>query len=177
MPVKEKKSKQPSGSPRAKQPNSKHCFVCGIENEAGLRLEFYETGDGRVVAEPIVPESFQGYPGIVHGGIVAAMLDEIAGRAAMINDHNHFRLTAKLEIRYRRPVPTSETIRLQGWIVEDRGRLVDAHAEVRLLDGTLAAEAEAILADLPDAPEEAEVLAELGWRVYPDAGSDRGSAG
>jgi uncharacterized protein (TIGR00369 family) len=168
--VKEKHSEQSGDSARIKQPNSKGCFVCGVENENGLGLEFFELGDGRVAAEPVLPDSFQGYPGIVHGGIVASMLDEITGRAAMINDHNHFRLTAKLEIRYRRPVPTGETIRLVGWVVEDRSRLVNAHGEIRLVDGTLAAEAEAVLADLPDAPEQDEVLEALGWKVYPDPG-------
>jgi len=173
--VKDEATDRPDGSGIVKQPNSRHCFVCGVENRTGLGLEFFENGDGRVVAEPCLPEAYQGYPGIVHGGIVASMLDEIAGRAAMIGDHTHFRLTAKLNIRYRRPVPVGETIRLIGWIVDDRGRLATARAEIRLADGALAAEAEAILADLPDAPEREEVLAELGWKVYPDASSERGS--
>lgn len=173
--MKDESTDRPSGSDRVKQPNSKDCFVCGVANQTGLGLEFYETGDGHVAAEPRLTEAYQGYPGIVHGGIVASMLDEVAGRAAMIGDHTHFRLTAKLNIRYRRPVPVGETIHLTGWIVEDRGRLATAHAEIRLADGTLAAEAEAILADLPDAPDAAEVLAELGWRVYPDGSSLEGS--
>ncbi|MDF1500380.1 MAG: PaaI family thioesterase [Anaerolineales bacterium] len=173
--MKEKRSEQSGAPARIKQPNSRHCFVCGVENKSGLGLEFFEDGQGRVAAEPCLPESYQGYPGIVHGGIVAAMLDEVAGRAAMIDDHTHFRLTAKLAIRYRRPVPTGETIRLQGWVEEDRGRLVTAHAEVRLNDGTLAAEAEAVLADLSEAPEETEVLEALGWRVYADAEDEQGS--
>lgn len=172
--MKEHDQKPPAVASKSKQPNSKHCFVCGVENPIGLALEFFETGDGRVAAEPTLPESYQGYPGVVHGGIVAAMLDEIAGRAAMIGDHTHFRLTAKLDIRYRRPVPVGEPIRLQGWVLDDRGRLATAHAEIRLADGTLAAEAEAVLADLPDAPDTEEVLAELGWRVYPDQGSEEG---
>jgi uncharacterized protein (TIGR00369 family) len=171
MPVKDN-NLQPLDDSSVKQPNSKHCFVCGVENEQGLGLKFFEVGDGRVAAEPCIPDSYQGYPGIVHGGIVASMLDEIAGRAAMIGDHNHFRLTAKLSIRYRRPVPVGESVRLEGWVVEDRGRLATAHSEIRLIDGTVAAEAEAVLADLPDAPDAEEVLAELGWKVYPDSDSE-----
>jgi hypothetical protein len=42
------------------------------------------------------------------------MLDEIAGRAVLVGDHEHFRLTAKLEIRYRKPVPSGELLRLRG---------------------------------------------------------------
>jgi hypothetical protein len=51
------------------QPNSRHCFVCGLENQFGLKLRFYETGPGEVTAEYTVPDQFQGYPGLVHGGI------------------------------------------------------------------------------------------------------------
>ena len=172
--MKENDQKPLAVASNTKQPNSKHCFVCGVENNYGLGLEFFEIGDGRVAAERSLPDSYQGYPGIVHGGIVASMLDEIAGRAAMIGDHTHFRLTAKLDIRYRQPVPVGERIRVLGWVVEDRGKLATAHAEIRLADGSVAAEAEAVLADLPDAPETEEVLAELGWRVYPDPGSNQG---
>ena len=172
--MKENDQKPLAVASNTKQPNSKHCFVCGVENRYGLGLEFFEIGDGRVAAERSLPDSYQGYPGIVHGGIVASMLDEIAGRAAMIGDHTHFRLTAKLDIRYRQPVPVGERIRVQGWVVEDRGKLATAHAEIRLADGSVAAEAEAVLADLPDAPETEDVLAELGWRVYPDTGSNQG---
>ena len=57
-----------------KQPNSKHCFVCGVENDNGLKMTFYTVGDGIVEAEYVVPERFQGYPGVVHGGIIASML-------------------------------------------------------------------------------------------------------
>ena len=62
------------------QPNSRHCFVCGLENNYGLKLRFKETGPGEVTADYTVPEHFQGYPGVVHGGIVTAMLDEVTGR-------------------------------------------------------------------------------------------------
>jgi hypothetical protein len=69
-----------------KQPNSRHCFVCGLENEYGLGLRFYEIGPDEVTATVSIPEQYQGYPGVVHGGITAAMLDEVLGRAAMVGD-------------------------------------------------------------------------------------------
>lgn len=97
-----------------KQPNSANCFVCGRDNVNGLGLSFYEVGPDEVAAEVVIPSHFEGYPGIVHGGIVASMLDEIAGRAVLVGDHEHFRLTAKLEIRYRKPVPSGELLRLRG---------------------------------------------------------------
>ena len=75
---------------KIKQPNSRYCFVCGRENPYGLKMSFYEVEPGHALAEYTVPEHYQGYPGIVHGGIVATMLDETLGRAAMVGDQNHF---------------------------------------------------------------------------------------
>ena len=69
-----------------KQPNSNHCFVCGRNNPYGLHLKFYESSPGEVIVEYTVPEQFQGYPGVVHGGVVAAILDEVTGRTQMGGD-------------------------------------------------------------------------------------------
>ncbi|NIS81682.1 MAG: hotdog fold thioesterase [Anaerolineales bacterium] len=153
---------------REKQPNSRHCFVCGLENSYGLGLRFYEVGSREVEANVIVGEQYQGYPGLVHGGIVAAMMDEVLARAAMIEDHQHFRMTAKMEIRYRQPVPTGEPLHLTGKIIRQRSRFAVARAELHLPDGSLGVEAEGILADLQGAPSEKEELEALGWKIYPD---------
>lgn len=151
-----------------KQPNSRYCFVCGLENERGLRLHFYEIGPGEVEATTCIPEVYQGYPGIVHGGIIAAMLDEVLARAAMVDDPNHFRVTAKMEITYRNPVPTGEPLKLSAKLQRQRGRLAFSRAELRLPDGRIGAEAEGILADLPAQPISDDQLEVLGWKVYPD---------
>lgn len=156
---------QPS---RTKQPNSRRCFICGVENPVGLHLKFYETEAGEVVTEITVPEQYQGYPGIVHGGIVASMLDEVTGRAAMGSDIWRFMMTAKLELRYRAPVPIGQPLVLVGRLVNRRGRLASAHGEVRLSDGKVCAEANALLADIPGMPVGSEEVDGLGWRVYPD---------
>ena len=150
-----------------KQPNSNYCFVCGVKNESGLGMKFYEHGPGEVTATFEVPQHYQGYPGVVHGGIIAAMLDEVAGRAAMTGKHEQFRYSAKLEIKYRKPAPTGEPLLVHGWVVEERGSRALAKADLRLEDGTLLSEAEALLVNLPDSVDE-DQLNELGWRVYPD---------
>ena len=66
-----------------RQPNSRFCFVCGVKNPVGLKMVFEQTGPGEVSAVITVPEHFEGYPGVVHGGITAAMLDEAACRVYM----------------------------------------------------------------------------------------------
>jgi len=142
------------------------CFVCGLENPAGLRLVFYETGPGEVVAAYTPREQFQGYPGVLHGGIVASLLDEAGGRVVMIGNHRHFMLTAKMEIKYRRPTPLGQALTVHGRLLKRRGRLALAHAELRLADGTVTAEADLTLADLPgDALSDGDLEA-LGWKVY-----------
>jgi acyl-coenzyme A thioesterase PaaI-like protein len=151
-----------------KQPNSSHCFVCGVDNEYGLSMKFYETSSDEVIAEYTVPERYQGYPGVVHGGIVAAMLDEVVGRTAMIEDHNRFWVTAKMEIRYRNTVPIGEPLRLIGRLEKKRGRLTVASAELRLPDDSVGADVKAVLADQIDTPISEDDLEALGWKVYPD---------
>lgn len=161
---------QPATGHFSPQPNSRHCFVCGLESPVGLKLRFTDNGVDEVRATYTVDPKYQSYPGIVHGGVIAAMLDEVGGRALMIDDPDRFFVTAKMAIRYRRPVPTETELTLTGRIVKDRGRLVEAHGEIRLPDGTLAAEATLTLAEIPDDLRPDADLDELGWRIYaPDA--------
>ena len=160
----------PGGPDRllVKQPNSKDCFVCGLRNRYGLAIHFYSVGPGKVEANYTVPARYQGYPGVVHGGVVAAMLDEIVGRVTMTDDPNHFLVTAKLELRYRAPVPVSQRLVLRGWLLEQRRKAYRAAAELRLPDGTPLAEAEAVLMDYPGTLATPDLLESLGWRIYPE---------
>jgi len=157
-----------AGERRVKQPNSRLCFVCGLENPVGLKLTFFDAGPNRAEAGCTVPEKYQGYPGVVHGGVVAAMLDEVVGRAAMSGDPNHFTVTARLQLRYRKPVPVGVPLGLVGFIDRKKGRVATGRSELRLPDGTIGAEAEATLVDYSDTPEDAKRLEQLGWRVYDD---------
>ncbi len=148
------------------QPNSNDCFVCGRNNPHGLRMTFYDDGHQTVISDYAVPEAYQGYPGIVHGGVVAAMLDEVVGRVAMIGDHHHFMFSVTLQIKFRQSVPTDTPLRLIGRVVRLRGRLGKAVGEVRLAaNDHLLAEAEMTLADVPQEVLDQADLEALGWRV------------
>ena len=149
------------------QPNSAHCFVCGMHSPVGLKARFWDNGVNEVRATYIVEEKYQGYPGITHGGIVASLLDETAGRVVMIQNPDRFFMTAKFEIRYRQPVPTRTELALIGHMIKDRGRLIQAHGEIQLPDGTVAAEANVTLVEIPDEYVPDGNLESLGWRVYP----------
>jgi len=119
-----------------KQPNSRRCFVCGLENPVGLQLAFYEDLDtGQVRAEFAVPEVYQGYPGVVHGGIVAAILDEISGRAVMVDGSGEdLMATLRLTVRYRRPTPTETPLTAVGWVERVGGKGARVAGEIRLPD-------------------------------------------
>jgi acyl-coenzyme A thioesterase PaaI-like protein len=153
-----------------KQASSRFCFVCGVENPWGLHLSFTQTASGEVVADFVAPETYQGYPGIVHGGIVAAMLDEIAGRALMGDDpaSPRFMFTARLELRYRRNVPIGKPLHLVGKALKKKDRTALASAQLFGPDGSLLAEAEALLVDVLAQVVADTSLEELGWKVYPD---------
>lgn len=151
------------------QPNSTSCFVCGVQNPYGLRLRFYNSGPGEVTAEYTVPAQYQGYPGVVHGGIIAAMLDEAAGRAYMGEDPPRFMYTAQLEIRYRKTAPVEQPLRLVGTALESRGRKATAKSALYDPVGNLLAEASAVLINVPDDLLVMADLESLGWRVYSEA--------
>jgi acyl-coenzyme A thioesterase PaaI-like protein len=89
------------------------CFGCGPENEHGLGLEARLEGD-RVVADFQFPQRFQGGPGVVHGGGIAAFFDDLMGFVPVA--HHLPAVTARLEIHYRRPVPLGASIRGEAWL-------------------------------------------------------------
>jgi acyl-coenzyme A thioesterase PaaI-like protein len=150
-----------------KQANSRLCFVCGFENPVGLHLNFYETGLGEVTVDFTPLEHYQGYPGVLHGGIVASVLDEAAGRAHMGIFPPRFMFTAKLEVKYRKNIPIGKPLRIIGKAGKDRGRMAEGWSGIYNQEGELLAEANALLVDVPNPPDPSE-LAESGWKVYPD---------
>lgn len=153
-----------------RQPNARHCFVCGVDNESGLQMAFYETNDDpvQVVAEITVPDRFQGYPGIVHGGIIAAMLDETISRTVMRGDPPRVVVTAKLSIRYRRPVLVGIPLRITGRVVEDKGRVIRVAGEITNPEGTLLAEGEAVVSEVDPTVLGGRLPETEDWKVYPD---------
>lgn len=152
------------------QPNSRHCFVCGLHNPFGLHLRFYTTAPGEVTVEYTVPEQYQGYPGVVHGGIVAAMLDEATGRVFMGDPAApRFMYTARLDIRYRKNVPVGKPLRVVARAGRNRSRTATATGAIYDADGEILAEAEALLVDVPAGVVDTVDLEAIGWQVY---GSD-----
>lgn len=152
-----------------KQASSRHCFVCGVHNDHGLKLAFFNQEPGVVVARFVICEKHQGYPGIAHGGVVAAILDEVAGRTFMAGDPPRFLVTAKLSVRYRRPVPIGQPLIAFGRSVEEKGKFSTASGQIFDQNQVLLAEAEVVLANIPDEITKTMQVEPDDWRVYPES--------
>lgn len=150
------------------QPSSQMCFVCGVSNPIGLHGRFYSVGDNQVELRLTFTNPYQGYPGITHGGIIATILDETMGRAILATNLERLMMTAKMEIKYRVPVPLDTEILFRGVIIKDKGRLAQAEASAILPDGTIAVEATGTLMQIPSEKLMAMNTPEVGWRIYQD---------
>ena len=103
------------------------CFGCGEANPTGLQLEFMLAPDGTVVCPVSVSDRFEGAAGILHGGIVATLLDETMSKC--LRARGLTAMTRHMEVDYKRPVPSCTSIRMEGHVVRSEGRKhwVEAH--------------------------------------------------
>lgn len=134
-----------------KQPNSRHCFMCGLENEISLKMEWYNNPEtNQVEGEVVIADHFNSYPGIAHGGVVAAILDETAGRSVLLDgDFMRLFVTAKLEVSYRAPTPTGVKLKAVGRLIRMTKSRALAEADLLLEDGTIVAQCKAMLTKPP----------------------------
>jgi acyl-coenzyme A thioesterase PaaI-like protein len=122
------------------------CFGCGDANPEGLGIQFQIEGK-RVRGEFEARQAHQGFPGMAHGGIAAAAIDEAMGWAMYAA--GAWAMTARLEVRYRRPLPLGEPLEVSAEVVRDRGRWLEAEGRLWVAGGPLVAEAKALFMRLP----------------------------
>jgi acyl-coenzyme A thioesterase PaaI-like protein len=108
-----------------------HCFGCGSANPFGLQLDGFEVTGSAVVTTFTPRPEYGGFAGVLHGGIVAAALDEIMAWTAILTE-NVMVMTGTLELRYRKPAAVAASFTLQGELLERRGRRLKLAG--RLLD-------------------------------------------
>ena len=157
------------------QYNSASCFACGLENASGLRLSFNDNGVDQVFCRFVIGPQHAGYPGMAHGGIVAAILDEVAGRTVMIGHPKRFFVTARMDVRFRKPVPVGAPLVATGWLLTRRVNRTRAHAEIAGQEQGVLAEADILFKDMPLRMLEAsKAESQFGWKLY--AGQDRATA-
>ena len=139
------------------------CFVCGQRNPYGLHLVFRLDRE-TIVADFQPREEHQGFPGVIHGGIVAAILDEALGRTSLLGNSQEWTMTGRLEIRYRRYVPYGPLLRVRATLAEERKRMLQASGVLTLAGNESVVLAEAHGTFLPLAPSMVDTI----MQDYPD---------
>jgi acyl-coenzyme A thioesterase PaaI-like protein len=109
------------------------CFACGLRNPYGIHMVFRQE-DNTVVSDFSPREEYQGFPGMVHGGIVAVALDEALNRTSLLTEHPAWTMTGRLDIRYRRYVPYGPLLRVRAMLGMQRGRMVQASGKLTLAE-------------------------------------------
>lgn len=127
----------------SKQNNSKMCMICGLENPAGLKASFYNMTDQSVCTRFMYRDIHQSYPDRVHGGLIACMLDELAGRVLWVTDPDLFAVTMRLNNVYRKPVRYNETVYGRGVIKERAKRGFNAECAIYSEKGDVLAQCSA----------------------------------
>ncbi len=118
------------------------CYVCGPENPMGLQVPFERDGEMGSRARYIARKEHGGWNGLLHGGVTFSLMDEAFGWCLFFQEIPA--MTAKIETRFHKPVRIGSVMEIRAWVVQQRKKLFDARAEVRV-DGELVAESEAVL--------------------------------
>ena len=129
---------------KAKQQNSRMCFVCGLKNPAGLGASFYELDSGELLAMFTARDEHQSYPGRLHGGISTSILDETIGRAILTRTHG-----------------------VIGRIVKEGSRIFEGTGEILLEDGSVAVEGRGRYVKMPLASIADFDFDAQEWKVVP----------
>jgi len=120
--------------------NEGFCFGCGVNNPIGLKLKF--TRDGDTLRTEFTPDkTHQGWPGLLHGGILGCLLDEVMSNVAYATGNTC--LTASITIRQRNPVEVEVPLVITARIIRQRKKLIETEGRVCLKDGTVIAESTA----------------------------------
>jgi acyl-coenzyme A thioesterase PaaI-like protein len=121
------------------------CFLCGTKNQSSLNARFYnvenESGERVVLAIAHPQEIHQSYPNRMHGGVIAAMLDETIGRAMELIEPDVWAVTIDLAVKYRKPVPLDREIYIEGRITNNGTRAFDGEGKAFVKDGEILATA------------------------------------
>lgn len=118
------------------------CFVCGLNNSFGLKSRFFELETGELLAICRPEEQHQGYPGRLHGGLAATILDETIGRSIMISTTDSiWGVTVEFSMRLKKPVPMDSEIRVLARTTSENKQFFEGTGEILLPDGNIAVQA------------------------------------
>ncbi len=132
-------------TPLAHSANNR-CFGCGEANPVGLQLKFSQAADGTIVSTPVLSDLYIGHPGILHGGILATLLDEAMSKS--VRALGRTAVTAKMEIDYLQPAPSGKALRIEGRVVRTEGRKHWTEATVADAEGQIFAQGKGLFLDV-----------------------------
>ncbi|MHA2295591.1 MAG: PaaI family thioesterase [Candidatus Hodarchaeales archaeon] len=116
------------------------CFGCSQTNENGLHLRIWVSEEG-CYTRCVIPGHFSGFKGVIHGGIIATLLDEVAAWTIM-TQFFQMGLTLEVRVKYLKPVPTDTEIVVKGAITKRDGKKVKVHSAIYSLEGNILSECE-----------------------------------
>ena len=123
------------------------CYGCGELNPESLGITF-EVDGLKVIGRFTGRKEHQGFPGVAHGGLAATVMDDAMGWAMYAA--GAWAMTARMEVKYRKPVPLEEEVIVTAEVVRDRGKWLEAVSEIRSASGQRLAEAKGVFVRLPD---------------------------
>lgn len=110
------------------------CFVCGQKNEIGLKARFFWDGE-KALCDITADDIYSGYNKILHGGIVATLLDEVMIKSLLAE--GIFAVTAEITVRFKMPVHSGDTLHLEGWKTDEKrsvcftkGQVINQKSEI-----------------------------------------------
>jgi acyl-coenzyme A thioesterase PaaI-like protein len=118
------------------------CTVCGPNHPRGLRITYEQDSSGSSTASWIPTSGWEGFRGIVHGGIISTVLDEAMAKAVAATECEA--LTGELRVRFRHQVQAGEKCQIKGWVVKRTKRLLETEATLTAADGSECAHAWAV---------------------------------
>ncbi|MBX6395598.1 MAG: PaaI family thioesterase [Alicyclobacillaceae bacterium] len=129
------------------------CFVCGPDNPRGLHMRFEKYGEEGVIADFESEDWYGGWPGIQHGGVTCAVLDEAA--AYVTYNMGLVAVTAQLEVQFQHPIRTGERLQVVAYPLRKTRRLIEVEAKITGEDGSPKAQARAKMMVLSEAQRQA----------------------
>jgi acyl-coenzyme A thioesterase PaaI-like protein len=121
-------------------------FIHGLRNPTGLHLQYHLDGE-RVVTSWTPTEDHAGFPGLVHGGLIAAVLDDVMGRCSVLE--RRWVVTGRMETRFREGAPIGAPLRVEGWSTRFTRRVMQAEASMTLENGVVVAQASGTYLPVP----------------------------
>lgn len=114
------------------------CFICGEKNSIGLKSRFYFTGE-KAITDVVAEKQYEGYLGIYHGGITAALLDEVMIKALLAREI--YALTVELTVRFQKAIRIGQKLHFEGYLELQKGRLFETRGKVMVESGDVVASA------------------------------------